>query len=111
MSAYSDTLGAHPDWAAVMLFYCAVHCAERLLSYESIHSNSHGDREFEIKSRYASLWDNYRVLKAESEKARYMKGGLFSMNSAQVAKRLHDARLLPLIADIDARIKARTLIS
>lgn len=107
--SYCDTVDGHPDWAAVMLFYCAVHQVERLLAIDNLHSSEHADREWEVKTRYMSLWSNYRALKSESLKTRYLQGGLFQMSSVKVKQKLMDERLKMIIEDIEGRIKARTL--
>lgn len=110
LRSYEFVVDAHPDWAAVMLFYCAVHQVERLLALEDIHSCEHADREFVIKSRYLSLWSNYRILKTESMKTRYLHGGAFSLSSNKVKTKLCDERLKLMIEDIEARIKARGIV-
>lgn len=93
-----------------MLFYCAVHQVELLLSQENRHSCEHAEREYEIKTRYMTMWPDYRALKGESLKTRYLQGGMFSMPAKQVKSKLRDERLANIIKDVDARIKARTLI-
>jgi hypothetical protein len=107
-AAYSDTVNAYPDWAAIMLFYCAVHLVEQFFAFESKHFCEHSEREFEIKANYHSIWADYRALKSESLKARYMDGGLFNMTAAQVQKKLAP-RLDRIKTDIDGRIAARRI--
>lgn len=109
LRSYRDTVANHPDWGAVMLFYCAVHLVEQMLAREGKHSCEHSDRDFELKSRYQSIWNGgYRVLKAESMKARYLANGAFTMPAAKV-----ESKLVPLLeqvqADIESRLKARRI--
>lgn len=110
--SYEDTVEAHPDWAAIMLFYCAVHQVERLLATESepVHCGDHGTRELIVKTRFQSFWQHYRALKAESLKARYLEGGMFSMNAERVRRDLKERRLAAIVNDVEARISARNLI-
>lgn len=110
LKSYEDTVDKHPDWAAVMLFYCAVHQVERLFALDSFHSCEHGDREYKIKTKYASLWGNYRSLKSESLKTRYLQGGLFTMSVDRVKTQLRGQRLAAIVSDIGARVDARTMI-
>lgn len=109
LASYADTVDKHPDWGAVMLFHCAVHYVEKLLASgpTPLHCTDHAARDFELKSRYASIWPHYRVLKSESLKARYMDGGVFTMTARQVRARLHDQRLSRIVLDVDARLAAR----
>jgi len=110
VASYADTVDKHPDWAAVMLFYCAVHMVERLFAFDQIHNTDHGKREFELKSRYQSLWPEYRVLKSESLKTRYLDGGVFVLSARNVKEKLHGKRLVNLVADIESRLAARGMI-
>jgi hypothetical protein len=108
--AYEVTVEAHPEWAAVMLFYCAVHQVERLLAFDGKHCCDHGERELELKTRYHSLWKDYRVLKSESLKTRYLEGGLFSMTPKKVREQLLGQRFTSILSDIESRITARSII-
>jgi hypothetical protein len=109
-SAYAHSVDPHPDWAAVMLFYCAVHLVERLFAIEGRHFCDHSTREFELKSRYMSLWHPYRVLKSESLKTRYLDGGAFTMPPKRVREMLHDQFLQQIIGDVEGRVAARSMI-
>jgi hypothetical protein len=110
LCAYATTVEPHPDWAAVMLFYCAVHAVERLFAAEDIHHREHSEREYAIKTRYASIWHSYRALKSESLKTRYLQGGTFQLSPRHVREKLHTAHLARIVADIDARIAARGML-
>jgi hypothetical protein len=102
-------LEAHPDWAAVMLFYCAVHAVERLFADTNEHFEEHSSREYQIKARYNMLWNPYRILKSESLKTRYLDGGLFSLTPKKVKSDLLEKHLAAIVADVDARIAARKI--
>lgn len=91
-----------------MLFYCAVHLVEQFFSLENKHFCEHVQRELEIKSNYSSFWPDYRLLKAESMKTRYLADGIFSMTPAQVEKKLR-FRLGRIKEDIESRITARKI--
>ena len=79
------------DWAAVVLFYLAVHLTEAMLAQKDIHLSNHGDREFYI-SREAMFADdymeNYQTLKQASIDVRYLCRG---KNSRDVNERLQPA--------------------
>lgn len=101
---------SHPDWAAVMLFYCAVHAVERLFASQGEHFEEHSTREYELKSRYMTLWGPYRALKSESLKTRYLEGGVFSMSPRKVRADLLDKHLKRIVEDVNARIAARNIV-
>ena len=94
-----------------MLFYCAVHTVERLFSTTGTHFEEHSTREWELKQRYQTLWNPYRILKSESLKARYLDGGVFSMAPGKVKSVLLEKHLAQIVGDVDARIAARKVIS
>ncbi|QKK06790.1 MAG: hypothetical protein HND58_00515 [Planctomycetota bacterium] len=96
----------HPDWAVVVLFYCAVQMVEVMAAAESLHNHDHAMRNRWVKERFSSIWGHYRVLQQESLKTRYLEGGDFNITTAR-ARNLRQNRLAPLIDDIEARLNAR----
>ena len=67
--------GTHPDWAATVAFYKAVHIAEAIfVTGFGKHSTSHSDREATLKmTRYAHIFKDYSHLLTASRIARYLE--------------------------------------
>ncbi len=68
--------GAHPDWAATVAFYKAVHIVEAVFFNDvpGKHSTSHSDRERTLKtSRYSHIYKDYAHLLNASRIARYLE--------------------------------------
>lgn len=105
LRAYRSTIKRFPDWAAVMLFYAALHILESAFDTEGFHGTTHGDREYYIKKRHGSVWPAYHRLQTESMKARYMHGGRFFMNARAVDGELRRRKLA------DVRAHVRTLLA
>jgi|GEM_PF-438932 hypothetical protein len=61
------------DWAAIALFYSALHYLEYYLATIPYHPRGHGDRDraFERFSKLKPIYDDYRTLKDTSEGSRY----------------------------------------
>lgn len=107
LEVFESIVDQHPDWAVVVLFYCALQMVEVLAAAENRHNTDHAVRNQWVKERFSTLWKHYRVLQQESEKTRYLEGGDFRM-TAMHAKKLREKRLTPIVEDIEARIEART---
>src|SRR5207253_1175861 len=67
--------GTHPDWAATVAFYKAVHIAEAIFVTDfGKHSTSHSDREATLKmTRYSHIFKDYSHLLTASRIARYLE--------------------------------------
>jgi len=99
------------DWAAIAIFYTALHIVEAVFFYDKRHSGmrhgyNHETRECILKGTksYHNIWEHYRPLQSASVKARYLEGlskkGLTfqqHMPSKQVEERLIKRHLAQLI--------------
>ena len=61
----------YPDWAATVMFYIAVHQAQRLLTIKGGHGGSHDRRNRTLRNLYPTVWREYHKLYAYSRVARY----------------------------------------
>jgi hypothetical protein len=107
--------GTHPDWAATVAFYKAVHIAEAVFfTGFGKHSTSHSDREKTLKMRhYAHIFKDYSHLLTASRIARYLQSdGVGRFNSfadymdlaavkSLISKRLFgvEQKSLPFLSD------------
>ena len=93
-----------PDWAAIMLFYAALHTLESAFASEGVHTVTHAQRELYIKLRHPRVWPAYSRLKTESLKARYLEGGGFSLPAMAVDAELRRLKFR------DVRLYVRSLL-
>jgi hypothetical protein len=107
LKSFTATVEEHPDWGAVMLFYSALHLLEQTFAYDNHHNRTHPDREYHIKKNCSSIWPAYHRLQNESLKARYMQGGIFSMNAKGVQGELHAIHFKKIAEFASARIASR----
>jgi hypothetical protein len=68
----------NPEWAAIALFYAALHYIEAFFYHQvrqspryAAHTNDHGTRLDEVDARMHSQYANYRALLERSMVARY----------------------------------------
>lgn len=63
----------HPEWAAVLVFYSALHFVEAYLASKDLHARSHEARWNYISklTDLQPLYDPYRLLETRSRWARY----------------------------------------
>lgn len=87
-AAANSVLDKHPDWAAVMVFYSALHYVEEACATWNLHHTEHVQRDEHIRRGDKELYRYYKRLKDESLKVRYMQGGVFSLTSAQVKRQI-----------------------
>lgn len=62
------------DWTVTVAFYTAVHAVEAVFAKDSVqHEGSHKGRNqiLKLRSRYHTVWRNFRPLWAASQVARY----------------------------------------
>lgn len=90
LRAYRTLIERHPDWAAVALFYAALHRMEEAFAAVGVHNTTHSNREYFIKTSplHMGIWPAYHRLENESMKARYLQGGPFALNSKSVRNEL-----------------------
>lgn len=87
-----------------MLFYASLHILESVFEAEGVHNSTHKIREFYIKQRHTKVWPAYHRLETESQKARYLQGGGFSLRARAVDGELRRRKLR------EVRHYVRTLI-
>lgn len=65
---------AHPEWAAVIAFYRAVHLIELLAAREAgqaIHNGNHADRDHYVRSTHRPIAVAFRMMHDAAHTARY----------------------------------------
>jgi hypothetical protein len=67
-------------WAAIVAFYAALHCVDRLASRTNLHPGGHSDRTRYVSGRHRVIFGAYNALQSASLIARY--GTLNQFNSA-----------------------------
>lgn len=64
--------GTYQEWAAVALFYSALHWIDAYLRQQhSVNVRTHTDRNRYVSRYLARLWPSYRELQTNSRNARY----------------------------------------
>lgn len=91
-----------PDWAAIALFYTALHCIDALLGSRNppIHPSDHGSRDNAVSSspELSSIYDEYRKLKNDSYAARYYPPYKQDRKYVALAETLYYARVRAAVA-------------
>ena len=72
-SLIKTTQPGYCDWAAIVLFYSALHLVEAYLANMGEHPEGHADRSRALEEHgiLHPIWADYRILKDYSEDARY----------------------------------------
>jgi hypothetical protein len=60
-----------PDWYATVAFYQAVHLVEKLFRVKGGKTGNHRTRNYTLKTKYLSVWRDYKTLYSFSRLARY----------------------------------------
>ena len=101
----SGLAAIHPDWAAVVAFYAAVHLVEKLAALERsgpIHNASHSGRQRWLTAhrQHRRIFREYEELKRASELSRYGTINQFEQayDSASVQSQLIDVHLAAIEA-------------
>jgi hypothetical protein len=68
---------AHPDWAAVVAFYTAVHLIERLRALDGHDSENHQDRLQYVQANHRAIHYEFHELLNASKLARYEANSVF----------------------------------
>ena len=107
----SGLAAIHPDWAAVVAFYAAVHLVEKLAALERsgpLHNATHGGRQRWLTAhrQHRRIFREYEELKRASELSRYGTINQFeqAFDSESVQSQLIDVHL----AVIEAHVRTVT---
>jgi hypothetical protein len=93
------------DWAAIATFYSALHKVCEACATHGIVHDEHEDRNRHIRESWREVWKLYKRLLDESQKARYLTHGVYSLSSAEVKRQLIDGVYPELIRLIENRKK------
>lgn len=99
----------HESWAAIAVFYSALHYVESYFARVNVTCNKHDDREREIKNDLGlrRVYSAYKFLFAISITARYKLDGLPAGAYSQAS--IHLIKVKTQIAASIAEIASRTL--
>ncbi len=77
---------SHPDWAAVVAFYTAVHLIERLRALDGQDSENHQDRLRYVQANHRTIHYEFHQLLNTSKLARYEANSVFhtQLSNAQI---------------------------
>jgi hypothetical protein len=67
-------IAAHPEWAATVAFYRAVHLVDRLAALNpgrSLHPDNHSAREQFVRSKHKTISADFNALHDAADLARY----------------------------------------
>lgn len=81
-----------------MLFYAGLHRLEAAFAVHNIHKRTHVKRDEFLRRHCRQVMKPYMRLKNESLKARYLQGGLFSLDSSAVKSQLRDDKYEKVVA-------------
>lgn len=110
--SFLDTIDcdAHPDWAAVVAFYTAVHLVERLRALDGRHSVNHPDRLEYVQANHRAIHFEFHQLLNVSKLARYESNADFfaQLSSAEVREKVVGEWLSAIEQYVDRYVAARS---
>lgn len=103
----------HPDWAAVVAFYTAVHLVERLRALDGQNSENHQDRLGYVQTNHRAIHTEFHGLWNASKLARYEANAVFhrQFTNAEIRDLVIGEWLVAIEKYVENYVAARTLPS
>jgi hypothetical protein len=100
----------HPDWAAVVAFYTAVHLVEQLRALDGQDSQNHQDRLQYVQTNHRSIHAEFHQLLNTSKLARYEANAVFhnQISNSEVKDVLIDTWLVAIEQYVEKYVADRT---